>query len=212
MLKKFFLDILYPIKCLGCGENKVWLCEDCFDKIKITKERCRLTSFLDCLIIATDYENELIRKILSKFKYSFVQELRAPLGKLLIKKLKQLDNQSFDYVIPIPLFKRRELWRGFNQAELLAQEVSKEFSIPVLNDLVFRNKNTSQQVGQKRKKRKENLKNAFVINPEFKDLVKDKKILLIDDVFTTGTTMEEVVKELDNIGIKEVYGLVVAKG
>ena len=212
MLKKFLLDIIYPIKCLGCKKNNIWLCEDCFNKIEITKERRESTSFLNGLIIATDYKNELIRNMLSKFKYSFVQELKIPLGKLLIKKLKQIDDQHFDYIIPIPLFKRRELWRGFNQAELLAQEVSKEFSIPVLNNLIFRIKNTSQQVGKKRGKRKENLKNAFEINLEIKDLVKDKRILLIDDVFTTGTTMEEVVKELKDIGIKEIYGLVVAKG
>lgn len=212
MFKKFFLDILFPIKCLCCKKSNVWLCEGCFNEIKITQKRCQSTSFLNGLIIAVDYEDELIRKMLSKFKYSFIQEFKKPLGKLLIKKLKQLNNQSFDYIIPIPLFKRRELWRGFNQAELLAKEISKEFSIPVLNNLVFRDKNTSQQVGQKKKKREENLKNVFKINPEFKDLVKNKRILLVDDVFTTGTTMEEVVKELNVIGVKEIWGLVVAKG
>ncbi|MFH1610364.1 MAG: ComF family protein [Patescibacteria group bacterium] len=212
MLKKFFLDIIYPIKCLGCKKSNIWLCEDCFNKIKISEKRCESASFLNGLIIATDYEDELVRKIISKFKYSFIQELKESLGKLLIKKFKQLDNLNFDYIIPIPLFKRRELWRGFNQAELLAQEVSKEFSIPVLNNLVVRNKHTSQQVGQKKQKREENLKDAFKVNQEIRDMVRNKKILLVDDVFTTGITMEEVAKELKDVDIKEVWGLVVAKG
>ena len=212
MFKNFFLDILFPINCLGCKKSNIWLCEDCLNKIEIIQKRCESTSFLYNLIIATDYENELVRKIISKFKYSFVQELKIPLGKLLIAKLKQMDNQFFDYIIPVPLFKRRELWRGFNQAELLAQEVSKEFSISILNSLVFRIKNTSQQVGKKKEKREENLNNAFKINLEFKNLVKNKNILIIDDVYTTGVTMNKIAKELKSIRVNKVYGIVVAKG
>jgi len=124
-------------------------------------------------------------------------------------------------VIPIPLHKRKLHERDFNQAELLAKEVAKQFSIPLENGILKRNQFTFPQAQIKDHKiRRENVKNIFEIERKFvkkcktenKNLLQEKTIILVDDVATTGATLSEAAKVLKQAGAKEVWGLVVAKG
>jgi len=124
-------------------------------------------------------------------------------------------------VIPIPLHKQRLRFRGFNQAELLAKEVAEHFSIPLETNVLERTRAVLAQAKIKNHKdRKENIKNIFKINSEFikkcvkegKNLLKNKIIILVDDVATTNATLSEAAKVLKEAGAKEVWGLVVAKG
>ena len=118
-------------------------------------------------------------------------------------------NKENSLLAPIPLSKSRERWRGFNQATLLANELSRFLKIPLLNNNLIKIKKTQPQVELKREQREENIKGAFKLkNPQ---KVRGKRIFLVDDVFTTGSTMEECARVLKKAGGKEVWGIVVAR-
>ncbi len=244
-IKKFILDILFPVKCLNCGKQDVVLCEKCFEKLLINEsifESIDLSpSYLDGFFIASDWENKILQNAIHKFKYSFVQELTKPLAKLLIKKINLLKQNSVDLkdfiIVPVPLHKRRFAWRGFNQAELLAKLLSKEFKMKFNNNLIKRKKYTLPQVKLKSKDRNKNIQGAFELvgsialrgaivfkplNKVFTEITNrlhprgveptPENILLIDDVITTGATMNEMAKVLKNNGVKKVLGLAIARG
>jgi ComF family protein len=235
-IKKFILDLLFPVSCLGCGKGEVWLCENCQSKIPVLVEffcpvcsrgslrgevhdGCRHNSSLDGIFIAGDWKNKILKKTIHRFKYNFIQDLKNPLGKILVEKLEQADTffvpsiseNYFDFVVPVPLFRRRELWRGFNQAELLGAEVGSFLLIPVLNQAVKRIKNTKTQVGKNQKERQKNMLGAFVPGLEIGQ-IKGKRVLVVDDVVTTGETIQAMARILKSAGATEVWGLCLARG
>jgi len=115
--------------------------------------------------------------------------------------------------VPIPLYKIRHRTRGFNQAELLAKEVANHFNLPLEINLLKRTIPTEPQANIKDdEKRKTNIKGVFKIHPSFLKKLRDRNIILIDDVSTTGATLVEAGKILKNNGANQVWALVVAKG
>ena len=113
-------------------------------------------------------------------------------------------------VIPVPLHKRRFAWRGFNQAQLLSQDLAGKLGLALDQNLVLRVKNTKPQVDLNREQRKANISDAFALRPD--SLVTDKKFLLIDDVVTSGSTMNEIAKLLKKNKAAEVWAAAVAHG
>lgn len=234
-IKNFLLDLFFPKKCLNCGKNGAYICNSCLDKIEIIPnnkcpfcnrpvpntficEKCREKHFLDRLIWATPYSNPLIKELIRVFKYHFIKELAKPLSKLLIKSLENISNIV---IVPIPLHERRLKERDFNQAELLAKEIAEHYSLPLETEILKRKRAVTPQAQIKdHKTRKTNIKGIFEIDPKFtkkcldkkQNLLKDKTIILIDDVITTGATLSEAAKVLKCAGAKEIWGLVVAKG
>lgn len=208
--KKFILDIIFPIECLGCGREEEWLCINCFKKI-MPNTRVIHGKNLDKVITLYSYDNEVIKKLIHGLKYKFMEDLALPLGALLSKELKKLEEQigKPDFIAPIPLHKKRLLERGFNQAELLALKISECFGWPVEKNVIMRSRLTASQVDLDEAGRKENMKDAFSVTDLAKVL--NQKIILIDDVFTTGATMEECARVLKNVGAREVLGLALAK-
>jgi len=208
--KKFILDIIFPIECLGCGSEKEWLCINCFKKI-MPNIRVIHGKNLDKVITLYSYDNEVIKKLIHGLKYKFMEDLALPLGALLSKELKKMEEQvgKPDFIAPIPLHKKRLLERGFNQAELLALKISECFGWPVEKNVIMRSRLTASQVDLDEAGRKENMKDAFSATDLAKVL--NQKIILIDDVFTTGATMEECARVLKNVGAREVLGLALAK-
>ena len=167
-------------------------------------------NLINKIIVAVEYKDPIIRKIIKNFKYKYIKELKIPLSKFLIASLENIEKPIDYIIIPIPLHKKRQRQRGFNQSELLAQEISKHFNIPIYN-VLKRNINTQAQANIKdTEKRKENIKDAFEI--QNKELIKNKNIILIDDVATTGATLLEASKILKQNQANKIYGLVVAKG
>jgi len=213
-IKKIFLDLFFPKKCLGCGKSDTYLCTDCFKQIQITPivERPK-DVYLDRIISATNYANPLIRELIKSFKYYYVQELSEPLSQLLIRVLENFDTsfKIFNFIIiPIPLHEHRLRYRGFNQAELLAKQVANHFNLPIRTNILKRIVPTGPQANIKDiNKRKNNIKDVFNIIP---NAVEGKNILLIDDVCTTGATLVEAARILKSNGAKEIWALVVAKG
>lgn len=114
-----------------------------------------------------------------------------------------------DALIPVPIHKSRLVFRGFNQAELLARGLSKEFQIPVRTDLVYRTKKTIPQKELNEKERKNNLKTAFHVKP---NAIECKTVVLVDDIYTTGSTIETLAKALKAAGVNRVYFVCLAIG
>jgi len=231
--KNLLLDLFFPKICLGCKQSDTYLCADCFNKIEIVDHiEHEPSAYLNKIIFATSYANPLIRELIKSYKYRFAQELAEPLSQLIIKTLEKFNldiqisaqggpavgwqsnpNSKF-LIVPVPLHKYRLRKRGFNQAELIAQKIANYFNLPINTNALQRIVYTEPQANLKDKaeKRLHNIRNAFAINPKNKDLIRDKIIILIDDVITTGGTLIEAGKVLKQNNAKEVWALTVAKG
>jgi competence protein ComFC len=208
------LDFFFPKYCLGCKREGKYLCIDCQETIEVfDTHKLFKGKFLDDLYFATDYKNQLLKKAISIFKYPpFIKELSVPLSFLIIKHFQLLEkspdfNKENFYIVPMPLEIQRLKWRGFNQAEELAKNLANFFQIEIMENVISRKKKTLPQVILTEKERKENVKEAFQIEKE----IEEKNILLVDDIFTTGATMEEAAKTLKKAKAKKVIGIVIAK-
>ncbi len=228
-IKNLLLDILFPKFCIGCGKEGSYLCKDCLSLIEIIEyqfcpvcgkriingkicETCKKKTNLNGLYFAVSYQNQLVKKLITQFKYKpFIKQLSPILSFLIITHLSALNKTDFSEfsLIPVPLSKKRLKWRGFNQSKEIAKELSKYLKIPVLDNTLFRKKETVPQTKLKKEQRKENIKQVFLCDKQ--KLKENKKILLIDDVYTTGATMEECAKVLKQAGVKEVRGIVIAR-
>jgi len=235
-VKEFLLNLLFPLYCINCQREKNYLCQDCFSLIDISTSQhcpfcspakivldgktcysCRKSKKLTGLFCAASYQNFIIKKSISQFKYEpYIKELAKPLASLIIQHFQLLDyppsffrDRSDFALIPVPLHKKRRRWRGFNQAEEIALQLSLFFKMPLISDCLLKTKQTLPQVQLSEKERTDNVKSAFVC--QNKNLIKEKKILLVDDVFTTGSTMEECARVLKDSGAKEVWGIAVAR-
>ncbi|MFZ2882716.1 MAG: hypothetical protein WA019_06605, partial [Candidatus Moraniibacteriota bacterium] len=140
---------------------------------------------LDCLLCATEYQS--ISKLVHLFKYNFVSDLGEPLGNIITRIILKNTLPLPDLIIPIPIHKRKLKWRGFNQAEILAQVVSQNLKaaseIPIRTDLIYRKKHTKAQMEIKTyQERLNNLFNAFTLFENTQKIINGKNILLIDDI------------------------------
>ena len=226
-IKKIFLDGLFPIRCLGCGVFDHWVCPSCHTTLPIiTEQNCpsckkhttnngdvcfacaKKNVNIDGVFVVSHYNDELLKKMIHYYKYRFVQDLSEPLALLIAQALQNSTLPSPDIIIPVPLHKRRLRWRNFNQVEELARALN--LQIPIITDILVRMRYTKPQARAKNKKdRKNNLSNAFhILHPE---KIKQKNILLIDDVMTTGTTLEECAVTLKKSGAAHVHCLVLAR-
>ena len=229
-IKNFLLDFFFPKFCFSCGKEGSYLCPDCQSILEISQYQYCLcqkpnrlqkggkcpkchSKKLDGLYFAIDYQKILIKKLIQKFKYHpFIKELAKTLSFLIITHFQLLDNKpdfSNSILVPIPLNEKRLKWRGFNQSEEIARELSKFLKIPLVKNCLARIKNAQPQVELSEKERKENVKDIFICQNQ-KEIL-GKKILLVDDVYTTGATMEEATRILKEAGTKEIRGVVIAR-
>ncbi len=215
---------IYPNVCLQCdaeGENGIDLCQRCFQNlpwIEFCCQKCALplTSddakicgacttqkyFFDQTIAPFQFEG-FIRDAIYKFKFN--QKLNQ--GKLLAHLfLCCLENREYslpDVIIPVPLYKKRLRKRGYNQALEVAKIINKKLNCDLSYTDIYRNRVTSAQMELPAKQRYNNVKNAFSLVRNSKDL-KNKHICIVDDVMTTGNTVNEVAKCLKKAGAKKV--------
>lgn len=236
-IKKFVLDVLFPRFCLNCRKEGSWLCEDCFSLIEISDRQycpfcdpysggpkavpdgrtcpgCRKSRALSGLYAAAVYDSPLFKKIINQFKYDpYIKELSLTLASLIISHIAQLNKLAEfqnGFFAAIPLYKRKLRQRGFNQAEEIAKNISLETGGIFLKDVLAKTKPTKNQVELQKSQRKENIRGVFSCRKP--DLISGKKIFLVDDVFTTGSTMEEAALALKRAGAKEIWGVVAARG
>jgi competence protein ComFC len=207
---KKLLNILFPLECLGCGQNDKLLCSECFSSIKINKANFFNTEFIDQVHVSASFHQPLLQKIIHSYKYSYLEKLSEPLSELVIDYYNKVEDKLENpVIIPVPLHSKRLLVRCFNQSELIAQNFCQKFKYQLKNDLIFRVKHTEQQAKLNKGGRIKNIQGAFkILDLEF---VKDKNFIIIDDLYTTGSTVGEIAKLLKNNGAQQIWCLVVAK-
>lgn len=233
-LLQLFLDVLFPKRCVGCKSIGSYICLKCIPTILqknlvcvychnesfggITHPLlCQQRSNLDGAWFLGTYEG-VLKKAILKLKYHFVSSLAQELAELLIAYidlrdpyfLEQIKDHPDKWIMTaVPLSKYRENMRGFNQSELLAKILAQKLNLKYV-DLLKRTRETKPQVGLKANLRRENVKNAFTIeNYKFK-IENSTNILLVDDVWTTGSTLKECAKKLKMAGVEKVWALTIA--
>lgn len=236
-IKNFLLDLFFPVFCLNCGKEGEYLCQNCFSLIDVSSytycpfcsplkivlnglcNSCkRKHKNLSGLFSVCSYQNFVVRNLIKQFKYHpYVKDLAKTLAHLIIHYFNQLETKpdfSNSFFIPIPITNKKLKTRGFNQAEEITKELCLLLSknniiIPYSTNVLIKTKDTIDQTELSEKERFENVKDCFkCINP---DKINGKKIFLIDDVFTTGSTMEECARILKLSGAKQVWGITIAK-
>lgn len=240
LLKKLYnsaLDLLFPEEgvCFYCDKyyeevKEDHVCSECRDKlIFINEDKCPVcgkpayhgNSLQRCsyCINKTFYFKKaispleftgLLRKSIYRYKYESKPYFYKSFGEFMINAFKKENIGSIDLIVPVPLHRVRKAERGYNQAELLAKYLSSKLSIPLDNRNLIRTKSTIIQNRLLRHEREENIKGAFKIKDN--GVFKDKRILLVDDIFTTGATVNECSKVLRECGANEVYVITIATG
>jgi competence protein ComFC len=213
------LDYFVPPQCIFCNGKGNNFCRDCQRKGLIgisihechvcknvllsgyVHKECQFNTNLDGVIVCVRY-NHCAMKLVEELKYNLYFSIATEIGyimKLTLKK-SQLD---YDALVPVPLHWYKENFRGFNQAELLAKHIDRK-----VDNCLKRKKRTQTQVNLNRQERIENLKNMF----QLKRPINYNAVVLVDDIMTTGTTLEECASVLKRGGVEKVYGLAFARG
>ena len=218
-------ELLFPERCLGCRKRGQAICDRCRPHIpwlgaetcyRCAKPspvgclcgRCRNNhSALDGLRAACAYEG-IARQMILDLKYRQARALAKTAAELVVETLAKRAIRA-DLIAPVPLSAGRRLERGYNQAELIADRVATSIEIPLAPSLLERVRETPPQVGLSAAQRRSNVRDAFVCpNPA---AVSGRRILLRDDVATTGATLNACAEPLKVAGAARVFGLVVAR-
>lgn len=224
-------ELLYPPKCPGCRQiipGGTYVCEGCKEKLHYVKGPV-------CMICGKPVEKEqelcydcekapheflanrsvflydaLAKDMMYELKYNHNRECAAffakETGKALGDWIRALD---LDGIVPIPLYPQRKRQRGYNQSELLAEEIGRICGVKVFSDQLARSRATRPQKELNDLERKNNVKNAFLMG---KNAVQLKRIMLVDDIYTTGATLDAAAAILKDHGARQVYGLTACIG
>ena len=227
-------SLFYPASCVVCSGNVAWreyLCADCRARApRIAAPFCakcsepfsgaitqtfscanceHRTLHFDCAVAA--YRSRgLVRKLVHEFKYGHQRHLRHPLAEWLRETMNdsRLRGRRFDLIVPVPLHPARERERGFNQATLLAELLARQVAVP-LCAVLERIRYTTTQTAYDRAERMENLHDAFRLRKNMN--VRELRVLLIDDVLTTGSTLSECARVLKEAGAIAVHAATAAR-
>lgn len=195
------------LECIVCNrETRLGLtCAFCANKNKV-----------DQLIIAVDLSNPLVDKILKTYKYKFVRDMAAPLSIISKKCVKNIMLKGFNLfkdnplLIPVPLRRKRLNWRGFNQAGLLAKNISDAYCMSYRDDILIRIADPKHQADIKAKEdRINNVRNNFTVKDS--ESLRGRTVILVDDICTTGATINECARVLKESRAKRVIGFAIAR-
>ena len=223
------LDLLFPPQCVGCQRGgsllcpacrqtmqplTAPLCQSCGTPLNEYNEICPVCRYkrvrLHGLRCVNRYQGPL-REAIHALKYDGHQRLAEPLGLLLAQAFRRYGLHA-DGIIPLPLHPERQRQRGYNHATLLARICAADLKIPCLENIILRQRVTPAQVGLALHERQQNVAGAFALTPEARAHPPTyRSLLLIDDVSTTGSTLEACAAPLYAAGIKEVRGLVLGR-
>lgn len=208
---KSALELVFPTKnlCFICKENETiiedYMCKSCYGKIEIVDREVFLDEDYIKTCHYTSIYNTFMKEIIKSFKFNDKSYLYRPLGALLLATIHEKDiGGQVDLISFVPSHRRKEAIRGYNQSELLASFLAKKLDIPVFNGLV-KIKKTPDQHFLNEEDRRSNLKGAFSLKR--REEIEGKRVLLIDDILTSGSTMEACAKELIKNEAKTVHAL-----
>lgn len=233
-ISNVLVDLLFPPHCAACQSLGAWLCTDCLNKIETIRppvcqtcglpaeepqtfgspasvcERCQtIPLLLDGLRAYAFYDGPL-RQAIHQFKYQDLRSLAGPLGKVMSQGWASLtpNDLSIDAIVPVPLHPTRQRQRGYNQAALLAIEVGAHLQLPVIQDVLVRTRATAPQVDLRAQERRANVQDAFRCTG---NSLSGKRVMLLDDVCTTGSTLESACATLREAGTRSVWAYTLAR-
>ena len=233
-----FLNLLFPFKCIKCKTfiyNDAVFCHECWKAIEFISEPCceicshplqfsfnvpkhlqicaschKDKPLFDKLITVFKYTED-IKTVILNFKYNDKTLLAKPFSKLITTRLISAQQQDFDMITSVPLHKKKLRQRMYNQASLIAKNIAVNIKAPFIPNLLIRSKYDPSQTTYTKKMRIKNIRGAFAINKKYLESIKGKKILLVDDVITTGATINECCKILKQGNCSSITAVTIAK-
>ena len=224
------LSFLFPSPCVVCqkpaGRNR-FVCNSCKEHLTLLKPgafcktcfaplpsgaelcgKCLSNSPAYGQLVACVSYQGILRNSLHRYKFGGRSDLRTSFAMMMCAQLLSFGCTDFDVVVPTPLSNERLRERGFNQAELIAKDIAKQFHAPCVSNALKKCRDTERQSELDMHQRDRNVRGAFALSSP--DAVREKKVLLVDDIFTTGATMREAAKTLSAVS-KSVTACVLAK-
>lgn len=217
---EWLLNIFYPHKCMFCGEpinNKEYYCNKCYYKLPFVEDcRCvvcgreisaRETICLPCRTHKRNFDEnhpvflykDEMESALKRYKFTGKMYYYKPFSKFIFDEVQDILG-NIDYIVYPPVNRKTFYKRGYNQCELIARELSALSGVPYLKNVIKKLRQYNKQSLVKGKDRYKNVRGAFAIRSKYHDILKDKRILLIDDVLTTGATLDECSRMLKKHG------------
>ena len=208
-IKDSFLHLLFPHVCTGCGSDVLneesVLCMRCMDAMPETNFEIYPNNPVEKtfwgrlpLVGATAQfyftKESLMQHLMHQFKYKRSKELGLQLGRIMGEQIKRSGRFEADALVPLPLFPVKEKRRGYNQATVLCEGMAETMNIPVLDKVIIRPQHTETQTKKGRIERWKNMEGKFILSDP--EAIRNKHLLLVDDVVTTGATLEACGNEL----------------
>jgi ComF family protein len=213
--KILVLNLIYPPTCGICGKlNSNFLCKKCEKQLELQskfeiEENQNINYYFEEHLYIFEYQG-IIRKIILDYKFNDKSYLYKTIVNFLLKNEKFFKIvESYDTIIPVPISKKRKKERGYNQSELIAREIARNLPIEYNNRCIFKIKNIVEQSKLNKEERQKNIQGVYELRNQ--KLIQNKKILLIDDIYTTGSTVNECSKILGQAQPKKIGILTVAK-
>ena len=220
-----FSNTVIPPKCANCGKGGQLVCDACLARIEWVYGGCTICGkavFSDKICRACQIDRPAIDRIraaayfvppvvelIHQFKYYDQFGLKRPLGEIMADHwATHFGDSTFDAIIPVPLSRRRKKMRGYNQAELLAEQLSTRLDIPLKRDWLRRSRDTQPQARLSRAERMVNVQHAFEVGSIPSDC---QRVLLVDDVCSTGATVNAISEVLKRAGVNYVAAYTFAK-
>lgn len=208
------LNFIFPPVCGICLRiGKKYICEDCMELIKFKSlnkiDTYNDKNFKEHLYILK-YEG-IIRKRMLDYKFKDKSYLHRSFSEIILNSKENIEFiKKYDVLIPVPIHKTRMKKRGYNQSEIIAKDLAYEIkSIRLENKVLIKTKNIVAQSSLNKKQREENIQNVYQVKN--KEKIINKKVLILDDIYTTGSTVNECARMLKEVGCKEVGVITIAK-
>ncbi len=226
---EFFKNIFAPKRCYSCKKYGRYLCEDCQKELLIQEPYCYICKapsrhfethfyckkeyiYFDAVFVCTHYKKFPIQKLLKDAKFYQKKDVLEDLSDILVQYIQNhvFESKNEILLLPTPMYFWKKIKRTYNQSEILVQHIWEKYWYQYDQNILKKIKSTQAQSHLSKWKRIDNLKNSFKINTKRQDQLKNKTCILVDDVASTGTTLNELSKILKENGVKKVYGLVFA--
>ena len=221
-IPKDILDFIFPRICIVSGEkipednSNPFVSDSILNSLNriSSSDKAELSSKLEadeCLSLFTFSGDCEMSQIIHTMKYNGFKSIGNVLGRILGEELAKKQHGEINFILPVPIHKARLRERGYNQSYHIAKGVAGIIGGVLADDLVIRNRNTQTQTKLNRKERSENVSRAFDINSKHRLRVESSVVLVVDDVITTGATINEITKVLRTCGVKRVIAASVAR-
>ena len=215
------VDLIFPKICVGCGGEGEYICKKCQERLirpesicpmcckpsldGWTHVRCKKRYGMERLIVGLPYRG-LVQDCLKKVKYKSAWGIIS-----FLCSVSDFEEIKGGFVTSVPMWRNKERERGFNQAQIIAKILTENNDIQYL-EMLKRTRDTKPMFGLKKSERQENIKEAFELSEKGK-VINEKwnRIILVDDVWTTGATMRECTRVLKKVGVQEIWGLTLAR-